>query len=319
MKWFCAFALALLLSGGCIAQTYPSRPIRMVVPLSPGGFADIPARLLAPRLAAALGGSMFVENRPGAGGTIGAEFVAHSAPDGHTLLAVATPHVISPWLYKNLTYDALKDFTPIVLVAAGPYVLVVNPRQLPAGSVSELIAAAKARPGAIDFASSGNGSAQHLVGALFNSMAGVALNHVPYKGSGPAMQDLVSGQVSVSFAGVPNVLTHLKAGRLRALAVTSAKRWGELPDVPTLAQAGVPGYEATLWLAFAAPPGTPQEIVQRLYAETTKVLQNAELLLSFRAAGVEALVLGPRELAAFMRAEYDKWGKVVRATGATVN
>jgi tripartite-type tricarboxylate transporter receptor subunit TctC len=222
-------------------------------------------------------------------------------------------------LYKNLTYDALKDFTPIVLVAAGPYVLVANPRQLAAVSVNELIASAKARPGAIDFASSGNGSAQHLVGALFNSMAGVALNHVPYKGSGPAMQDLVSGQVAVSFAGVPNVLTHLKAGRLRALAVTSAKRWGELPDVPTLAEAGVPGYEATLWLAFAAPPGTPQAIVQRLYAETAKVLQNPELQQSFRSAGVEALLLGPQELAAFLRAEYEKWGKVVRTTGATVN
>jgi tripartite-type tricarboxylate transporter receptor subunit TctC len=319
MRWFCAFALALLFSRECIAQTYPSRPIRMVVPLSPGGFADIPTRLLAPRLAAALGGPMFVENRPGAGGTIGAEFVAHSAPDGHTLLAVATPHVISPWLYKNLTYDALKDFTPIVLVAAGPYVLVVNPGQLPAASVNELIAAAKARPGAIDFASSGNGSAQHLVGALFNSMAGVKLNHVPYRGSGPAMQDLISGQVSVSFAGVPNVLPHLKSGRLRALAVSSAKRWGELPDVPTLAEAGVPGYEATLWLAFAAPPGTPQAIVQRLYAETAKLLQNPELQLSLRAAGVEAQVLGPQELVAFLRAEYEKWGKVVRATGATVN
>ena len=175
-----ALVLFIWIAGNSEAQTYPSRPIRMVVPLSPGGFADIPVRLLAPRLAAALGGSMFVENRPGAGGTIGAEFVARSAPDGHTLLAVATPHVISPWLYKTLTYDALKDFTPIVLVAAGPYVLVVNPRQLPVDSVNDLIAAAKARPGAIDFASSGNGSAQHLVAALFNSMAGVALNHVPY-------------------------------------------------------------------------------------------------------------------------------------------
>ena len=319
MRWLCAFALALLLCRACIAQTYPSRPIRMVVPLSPGGFADIPTRLLAPRLAAALGGTVFVENRPGAGGTIGAEFVARSAPDGHTLLALATPHVISPWLYKTLSYDSLKDFTPVVHVAAGPYVLVVNPAQLPVSSVNDLIAAAKARPGVIDFASSGNGSAQHLVGALFNSMAAVALNHVPYKGSGPAMQDLVSGQVSVSFAGVPNVLTHLKSGRLRALAVTSAKRWGELPDVPTLAEAGVPGYEATLWLAFAAPPGTPQAIVQRLYAETSKVLQHQELQLSLRSAGVEALLLGPQELAAFLRAEYEKWGKVVRATGATVN
>ena len=319
MKWICAVALALLLCREGIAQTYPTRPVRVVVPLSPGGFADIPTRLLAPRLAAALGGALYVENRPGAGGTIGAEFVAHSAPDGHTLLAVATPHVISPWLYKNLTYDVLRDFTPIVHVAAGPYVLVVNPKQLPAASVSDLIAAARARPGAIDFASSGNGSAQHLVGALFNSMAGVALNHVPYKGSGPAMQDLVSGQVSISFAGVPNVLAHLKAGRLRALAVTSAKRWAELPDVPTLAESGIPGYEATLWLGFAAPPRTPQAIVQRLYAETAKVLQNPELQQSYRAAGVEAQLLGPQEFAALMQTEYEKWGKVVRATGAIVN
>jgi tripartite-type tricarboxylate transporter receptor subunit TctC len=319
MKLVWTFVLGLILSSEVFSQAYPSRPIRLVVPLSPGGFADIPARLLAPRLATALGGAVFVENRPGAGGTIGAEFVARSAPDGYTLLAVATPHVISPWLYKTLTYDALKDFTPIALVAAGPYVLVVNPKQLPVNSVAELVAAARARPGVIDFASSGNGSAQHLVGALFNSMAGIALNHVPYKGSGPAMQDLVSGQVSVSFAGVPNVLTHLKAGRLRALAVTSAKRWSELPDVPPLAETGVPGYEAILWLALAASPGTPPEIVQRLYGETAKALQNPELQQSFRAAGVEPQVLGPQELASFMRGEYEKWGKVVRATGATVN
>ena len=291
----------------------------MVVPLSAGGFADVPARLLAPRLAAALGRPVFVDNRAGAGGTIGAEFVARSAPDGHTLLFTATPHIISPWLYKNLPYDALKDFTPITLVAAGPYVLVANAQRLPAGSVRELIAAAKARPGAIDFASSGNGSAQHLVGALFNSMAGTELNHVPYKGSGPAMQDLLSGQVTVSFAGVPNVLPQVKAGRLRALAVTTSKRWGELPEVPTLAEAGVPGYEATLWLHLAAPAGLPEEIVQRLYAETAKALQDPELQLSLRSAGVEAQVLAPRELAAFLRAEYDKWGKVVRETGATVN
>ena len=319
MKIFVSVLFFLLVAGEIQAQNYPSRPIRMVVPLSPGGFADVPARLLAPRLAAALGGPVFVDNRPGAGGTIGAEFVARSVPDGHTLLFSATPHIISPWLYKNLPYDALKDFTPITLVAAGPYVLVVNAQQLPVGSVRELIAAAKARPGNIDFASSGNGSAQHLVGALFNSMAGIELNHVPYKGSGPAMQDLLSGQVTVSFAGVTNVLPQVKAGRLRALAVTTTKRWTELPDVPTLAEAGVPGYEATLWLNLAAPAGMPQEIVQRLYAETAKALQDPELQMSLRSAGVEAQVLAPQELAAFMRAEYDKWGKVVRATGATVN
>jgi tripartite-type tricarboxylate transporter receptor subunit TctC len=301
------------------SQTYPARPVRIVVPLSPGGFADTPTRMLAPRLSEQMGRQFFVENRPGAGGTIGADFVAKSAPDGYTLLFTGTPHVISAHLYKKLPYDALKDFTHIALVASGPYVLVVNPQKLAVGSVRELIEAAKAQPGKIDFASSGNGSAQHLVGALFNSMAGIDLNHVPYKGSGPAMQDLVAGQVGVSFAGVPNVLGHLKSGRLRALGVTTAKRWSELPEVPTLAQAGVAGYEATLWLNVSGPAGMPAEIVQRLNAEIAKALGDPEVQANFRAAGVEATALGPQELSAFMRAEYEKWGRVVRETGATVN
>jgi tripartite-type tricarboxylate transporter receptor subunit TctC len=311
-------AALLAASGLTAAQTYPNRPIRMVVPLSPGGFADVPARLVAPKLSAALGQQVFVENKPGAGGTIGADFVAKSKPDGYTLLFTGTPHVISAWLYKNLPYDALKDFAPVALVASGPYVVVVNP-QLSVNSVRELVALAKAQPGAIDFASSGNGSAQHLVGALFNSMAGIELNHVPYKGSGPAMQDLVSGQVKVSFAGIPNVMTHVRSGRLRALAVTTPQRSPDLPDVPTVAEAGVPGYEATLWLNLAAPAGTPPEIVQRLYAEIGKVLQDPEVLQGFRAAGVEASLLDPHALGAFMRSEHEKWGKVVRDTGATVN
>ncbi|HEY8069739.1 MAG TPA: tripartite tricarboxylate transporter substrate binding protein [Burkholderiales bacterium] len=319
MRLVGAFVFLCVFLADGFAQSYPSRPIRMVVPLSPGGFADVPARMLAPRLAAGLGRPVIVENRPGAGGTIGADSVAKSAPDGHTLLLTGTPHVIGPWLYRNLPYDTLRDFAPVALVASGPYVLVVNPAQLPVASVRELIAAAKASPGRIDFASSGNGSAQHLVGALFNRMAGVELNHVPYKGSGPAMQDLIAGQVKVTFAGIPNVLPQVKAGRLRALAVTTPGRWSELPDVPTLSEAGVPGYEATLWLNLAAPAGTSQQIVQRLYAETAKALQDPELQSGFRAAGVEAHVLAPKELAAFMRAEYEKWGKVVRETGATVN
>ena len=313
------FALVISIAGATEAQTYPSRPIRIVVPLSPGGFADTPARLLAPRLSIALGKPVVVENRPGAGGTIGADNVAKSLPDGHTLLLTGTPHVIAPWLYKNLTYDTLKDFAPVAMVASGPYVLVVNPQRLAAGSVRELVAAAKAQPGKIDFASSGNGSAQHLVGAMFNQMAGVELNHIPYKGSGSAMQDLISGQVSVSFAGIPNVLPQVKAGRLRALAVTTTSRWSELPEVPTLSEAGVPGYDATLGLNRAAPAATPPQIIQRLFAETAKALQDPELRQSFRTAGVEAHVLAPQELAAFMRAEYEKWGKLVRDTGATVN
>ena len=301
-----------------LAQGWPSRPVRMVIPLSPGGFADVPGRILAARLSSLLGYHVFVENRPGAGGTIGADFVAKSAPDGYTLLFTGTPHVISAWIYKKLPYEPLKDFEPVALVASGPYVLVVNP-QLAVNSVRELIAAAKAQPGKIDYASSGNGSAQHLVSALFASMAGIQLSHVPYKGSGPAMQDLLGGQVKVSFAGIPNVLPHVKAGRLRALAVSTPSRSPDLPDVPTVAEAGVPGYQATLWLNLAAPAGTPADIVQRLYAEAAKALQDAELQQSFRSAGVEASPMNPQELARFMRAEYEKWGKVVRATGATVN
>ena len=301
------------------AQPYPSRPVRLVVPLSPGGFADTPTRMLAPRLSEQLGRQFFVENKPGAGGTIGADFVAKSAPDGYTLLVTGTPHVISAHLYKKLPYDALKDFTHIALIASGPYALVVNPQKLPVSSVKELITAARAQPGKIDFASSGNGSAQHLVGALFNSMAGIDLNHVPYKGSGPAMQDLIAGQVGVSFAGVPNVLGHVRSGRLRALGVTTAKRWSELPDVPTLAEAGVPGYEATLWLNISGPAGMPADIVQRLNSEIAKALKDPEVQNNFRTGGVDAAWMGPQELTAFMRAEYEKWGKVVRDTGATVN
>jgi tripartite-type tricarboxylate transporter receptor subunit TctC len=318
MKKFLLVLLALSATAA-FAQSYPSRPVRIVVPLSPGGFADTPARMLAPRLSDQLGRQFFVENRPGAGGTIGADFVAKSAPDGYTLLLTGTPHVISAHLYKKLPYDALKDFTHISLVASGPYALVVNPQKLPANSVRELIAAAKAQPGKIDYASSGNGSAQHLVGALFNSMAGVELNHVPYKGSGPAMQDLIAGQVGVSFAGIPNVLGHVKSGRLKALAVTTPRRWSELPEVPTLAEAGVAGYEATLWLNLSGPAGMPADIVQTLYSSISKALQEPDVQNNFRSAGVEPTSMGPQELNSFMRAEYEKWGRVVKDTGATVN
>jgi tripartite-type tricarboxylate transporter receptor subunit TctC len=319
MKWICALVSGFFFSTLVFPQTYPSRPIRMVVPLSPGGFADVPTRILLPRLSAALGRPVIVENKPGAGGTIGADSVAKSAPDGYTLLAVATPHVISAHLYRALPYDSLKDFAPVALFASGPYALVVNPQKLPVASVRELIAAAKASPGKIDYASSGNGSAQHLVSALFGTLAGVQLNHVPYKGSGPAMQDLLGGQVPVSFAGIPNVISSIKAGKLRALGVTTATRWNELPDVPTVAEAGIPGYEATLWLGIAVPAGTPVEIVNRIYAETARALQDPDLQQSFRGAGVNSTIMNPQEFGAFIRAEYEKWGKVVRDTGATVN
>ena len=308
----------LLCSTQVLAQSWPSRPVRVVVPLSPGGFADVPARLLAPRLAAQTGGTFYVENRPGAGSTIGADFVAKSDPDGHTLLFTATPHVISAHLYRNMRYDALNDFAPVALTASGPYALVVN-AQLPVNSVRELIAAAKAAPGTIDYASSGNGSAQHLVSALFASMAGIQLNHVPYKGSGQAMQDLVSGQVKVSFAGIPNVLTHVRNGRLKALAVSTAQRWPDLPDAPTVAEAGVPGYEATLWLCVLAPAKTPADIVKRLSEEIAKALQDPEMVKNLRSAGIAPTYMGPEAFGPFMRAEHEKWGKVVKQTGATIN
>ena len=313
------FAVLLLVSFGVVAQQYPARPVRIVVPLSPGGFADTPARMLAPRLSEQFGRQFFVENKPGAGGTIGWDFAAKSAPDGHTLVITGTTHLITAHLYKNLAYDVFKDFTHIAMLASGPYVLVVNPQKVPAGSVKELIAMARAKPGDIDFASSGNGSSQHLVGALFNSMTGTQLNHVPYKGSGPAMQDLLGGQVGVSFAGVPNVLSHVRSGRLKALGVTTEKRWSELPNVPTLAEAGIPGYEANLWLSISGPANMPAEIVQRLNAEIAKALRDPELQANFRSGGVDATAMTPPDLLALTRAEYEKWGRVVRETGATVN
>jgi len=315
---FLVFVL-LLNALPAFAQAYPSRPIRLIVPLSPGGFADTPARMLGPRLAEQLGRPVVIENKPGAGGTIGADFVAKSPPDGYTLVITGSTHLITSHIYKNVPYDAIKDFTHISMLASGPYVLVVNPHKLPVGSVKELIAAAKAEPGRIDYASSGNGSSQHLVGALFNSLAGVQLNHVPYKGSGPAMQDLLAAQVGVSFAGVPNVLGQVKAGRLRALAVTTSKRWSEMPDVPTMAEAGVPGYEATLWLSISGPAGLPAPIVQRLYSEISKALKDPELQANFRTGGVEAMSMPPDELLKLMRSESEKWGRVVKDTGATVN
>jgi tripartite-type tricarboxylate transporter receptor subunit TctC len=310
--------VVLLSTTQVLAQSWPSKPVRVIVPLGAGGFADVPARILAPRLAEATGGTFYVENRPGAGSTIGADFVAKSDPDGHTLLFTATPHVISAHLYRNMRYDALTDFAPVALTASGPYALVVN-AQMPVSSLRELIAAAKAAPGTIDYASSGNGSAQHLVSALFASMAGIQLNHVPYKGSGQAMQDLVSGQVKVSFAGIPNVLTHVRNGRLKALAVSTAQRWPDLPDTPTVAEAGVPGYEATLWLCVLAPAKTPADIVKRLSAEIAKALQDPEMVKNLRSAGIAPTYMGPEQFGPFMRAEHEKWGEVVKQTGATIN
>jgi tripartite-type tricarboxylate transporter receptor subunit TctC len=313
-----ALLAGLLLAAAAHAQSYPSRAIRLVLPFSAGGLVDVPGRIIAQKLSEALGQPVVVENKPGAGSTIGADFVSKSKPDGYTLMITSTTHVISANLYRKLPYDSLRDFAPVMKIAEGPYVLVVHP-SLPAKSAAELIALAKAQPGKIDYASSGNGSSQHLVGALFCAMAGVDLSHVPYKGSGQATQDLIGGQVKVGFVGTPIALPHLKAGRLRALAVSTAKRSPEMPDVPTLAEAGLPGYEATIWMGLFAPAGTPREILAKLYGEIGRVLSAPEAKASIGATGVEVALSPAEEFAAFVRTEHDKWGKVVRDTGATVN
>ena len=300
------------------AQTYPSRPIKIIVPFGPGGFTDVAARIIQKELAPALGQAVIVENKPGAGSTIGTSEVAKGQPDGYTLVMISTAHVISPHLYKQMPYDPIKDFTPVMKLAEGPYVLVTHP-SLPVKTVRELIALARAQPTVIDYASSGNGSAQHLVGALFVTMAGAPLSHIPYKGSSQAMNDVLGGQVKVSFVGVPNALPSLNAGKLRALAVSTKKRYADLPDVPTLDEAGVKGFDATIWLGLLAPPGTPADVVHTLNAAITKVLSTPDSRKLMASAGVDVATSTPEEFGALLQSELDRWGKVVRETGATVN
>lgn len=319
MKTRIALALAALAATFAAHATYPDRPIKLIVPFGPGGFTDVAARILQKELQPVLGQPVVIENRPGAGSTIGTADVAKAAPDGYTLVMVSTTHVISPHLYKTMQYDAIRDFTPVMKLAEGPYVLVVNPKKLDVKNVKELIAAAKAKPNSIDYASSGNGSSQHLVGALFCSMAGAPLNHVPYRGSSQAMNDVLAGTVPVSFVGVPNALSSVKAGRLRALGVSTAKRYGEMPDVPTLDEAGVKGFDATIWLGLLAPPNTPREIVDKLNAAITKVLGEPAARKLMSSAGVDVATSTPEQFGALLKTEYDRWGKVVKETGAVVN
>ena len=244
----------------------------MIVPFSPGGAADVPGRMLMQKLTEALGQQVVVDNRPGAGGTIGADLAAKAAGDGYTLLMISNTHVISASLYKKLPYDSINDFAPVLQFGDAPNVLVVHPA-LPVKSVKELVALAKAKPGSIDFASSGNGSSQHLFAALFTSLAGVKMTHIPYKGSAQATTDLLAGQVTVSFPGIAGMIQHIRNGRLRALAVTSAKRSPQMPDVPSIAEAGVKGYEASLWLGIVAPAALPKDINARLNGEVGKILK----------------------------------------------
>lgn len=300
------------------APAYPLHPIKLVVPFAPGGFTDVVGRILGRQLSQSLGQQFIVENKPGAGSSIGSDYVAKSAPDGYTLLMVSSTHVISPWIYKNLPYDPLKSFTPIAKLVDSPYVLLVNPNKVSARTVQEFIALAKAKPDSIHYASSGNGSSQHLMGGLFVALTGAPLKHVPYRGSAGAAQDLVAGVVESSFAGVPNALAQVPSRRLRALAVTTATRAPQLPDVPTMQEAGVPGYNASVWLALLGPAGMPRDIVTRLNTEVAKALAEPDMKKALFDAGVEPTPSTPEEISAYMAEELARWGKVVKEAGITM-
>ena len=294
-KSLIAVALCAASLGAVHAQSYPNKPVKLIVPFAPGGFTDVVARILGQRLSTAMGQQFVIENKAGAGSIIGTDFVAKSAPDGYTLVMISTTHVISPWIYKTVPYDPLKSFVAVTKLVDSPYVLLVNPK-VPARNVQEFVALAKAAPNTIHYASSGNGSSQHLMGGLFASMTGAPIKHVPYKGSGGAANDLVAGIVESSFAGVPNALAQVPQGRLKALAVTTSKRIPQLPDVPTLQEAGVPGYEASVWLALLAPAGTPRDIVAKLNTEINKLMSSPDTRKAMFDAGVEVSISTPEAL-----------------------
>jgi len=312
-------SLALFTGLAQAADRWPDRPIHFVVPYPAGGPLDAVARLTAQKVSADLGQPIVVENRPGAGGNIGAEYVARAAPDGYTLLlgAVAT-HAINPTLYAHIPYDAQKDFEPVTQIASTPNVLIVNP-SLPVHSVREFIAYAKAHPGALNFGSGSTGSAGHLAGELFKRMAGIEMTHVPYKGAAPAMTDLIAGQVQLMFDNLASALTQIKAGKVRALAVTTAKRTPLAPDLPTIAESGLPGFDINTWFGLFVPAKTPRPVVDRLHDEFVKALKAPDVRGKMLALGAEPVGNTPAQFAAYIRSESEKYAKVIQASGAKVD
>ena len=318
--WITSALIALAaLPNIAAAQAFPNKQIRIVVPFPPGGATDILARAVAQDLQKGFGQSALVENRPGAGGNLGADLVAKSPGDGYTLLmGTVGTHGINVALYSKMPYDAVKDFAPITLVARVPNVLVVHP-SLPVKSVRDLIDLAKREPGKLNYASSGNGTSIHLSAELFKSMAGVSMLHIPYKGSSPALADLVGGQVGLMFDNLPSALPFIRAGKLRAVAVTSSKRAPVLPELPTIAEAGLPGYEASSWFGILAPASTPRDVVGKLHDAIVKGLATPETSERLASQGAEQVGNTPEQFAVFIREEIDKWGKVVKAAGAKVD
>ena len=324
MNWLSGFCLFLLVTvtwhatAASAADTaYPERPVRVIVTFPAGGGTDIVARMVFQKVAERSGATFVIDNRGGAGGTIGTELAAKSPADGYTLVVVSGSHTINPSLYKKLPYDTVRDFAPVTLLVTGPGLLVVHP-SLPARTVRQLIALAKERPGQLLFASAGNGTPPHLAAELFKHMTGTNIVHIPYKGNAQAMTDLIAGQVSLSFPTIPSALPHVQAGKLRALGVTSARRSSALPEVPAIAEAGVPGYEGSAWYGVLAPAGTPQGIIGRLQNELHNTLRLPELRDKLIAQGLEPVANTPAEFAAIIAMEITKWSKVVAASGAKV-
>lgn len=313
-RWLLATA-AFLLCGGAAAQGYPAKPVRLIVAFTPGGGNDVIARLVAQKLTASFGRQFVVDNRPGAGGTIGAELAAKSPPDGHTLfLAGVATHAINPKLQKNLPYDPVRDFDAVCLMATAPTLLAVHP-SLPAHSVKQLIALAKARPGEINFASSGHGSSAQLAAELFKSMTRTKMQHVPYKGIGLGLNDLLSGQVQVIFNAAAALLPHVRSGRLRPLGLGSSQRVAAIADIPTIAESGVPGYQAGSWYGIVTPAGTPRAIIDRLSRETAAAIKSPEISSKLAAEAVLPIGSSPEEFSAHIRDELARLGKVIKEAG----
>jgi len=313
-----ATVLTLAAVGSAHADTYPTKPIQMIVPQAPGGTNDIVARLVAADLSQRLGQQVVVENRPGAGGNIGTQAAARATADGYTLLmTISSTQAINPSLYRQIPFDPIKDFEPIAPVATVPNVLVVNPA-FPAKSMAELISMAKAKPDFYRYASAGNGTLNHLLGEMLNSMAGIKLEHVPYKGVAPALNDVLGNQVPMAFASLPSVLAHIKAGKVRALGVSSAKRSPFAPDIPAISET-VPGYSGDLWVGLFAVRGTPKAVTEKLAKTLQAALADAPLRDKLAAQGAEVLTGTPQQFSTMLRADIDKWGKIVKASGAQVD